>query len=90
LAGEVAEGRLATADINEALLASFLDTHDLPEPDLLIRTCNEQRLSNFLLWQLAYTELYFAEVAWPDFTKEELLKAVAAYNGRERKYGAIK
>jgi undecaprenyl diphosphate synthase len=90
LAGEVAEGRLAATDINEALLASFLDTHDLPEPDLLIRTCNEQRLSNFLLWQLAYTELYFAEVAWPDFTKEELLKAVAAYNGRERKYGAIK
>ena len=62
----------------------------LPEPDLLIRTCNEQRVSNFLLWQLAYTELYFTPVSWPDFSKEELEKAVEAYNKRDRKFGLVK
>lgn len=84
------EGELATEDITEEYMSGMLDTHDLPEPDLLIRTCNEQRISNFLLWQLAYTEFYFTPVAWPDFTKEELLKAVEAYNHRDRKYGLIK
>jgi undecaprenyl diphosphate synthase len=87
IALDVAKGQLAADDICEDTISQYLDTHDLPEPDLLIRTCNEQRISNFLLWQMAYTELYFTEVPWPDFTKEELLKAVAAYNNRERRYG---
>lgn len=85
-----AEGRLRPEDITEQVVEGFLDTAGLPEPDLLIRTCNEQRISNFLLWQLAYTELYFTPVAWPDFTKDELLRAVEAYNHRDRKYGGIK
>ena len=71
-------------------ISSTLDTAGLPEPDLLIRTCGEQRISNFLLWQLAYTEFYFTPVAWPDFTKEELEKAVEAYNHRDRRYGLVK
>ncbi len=90
LADDVAEGSLKAEDITEDKIGSMLDTHDLPEPDLLIRTCNEQRISNFLLWQLAYTELYFTSVAWPDFSKEELEKAVEAYNKRDRRYGLVK
>lgn len=84
------EGKLKAADITEDYLSGLLDTKGLPEPDLLIRTCNEQRISNFLLWQLAYTEFYFTPVAWPDFSKEELVKAVEAYNHRDRRYGLIK
>ncbi len=87
---EVREGKLSAEDVDEACIAAHLDTAGLPEPDLLIRTCNEQRISNFLLWQLAYTEFYFTPVAWPDFTKEELIKAVEAYNRRDRRYGALK
>ena len=90
LSKDVEEGRLKPEDINAELVSDTLDTKGLPEPDLLIRTCNEQRISNFLLWQLAYTEFYFTPVAWPDFTKEELEKAIEAYNHRERKYGLIK
>lgn len=90
LAQEVKEGKLSPEEITEQRLSDSLDTHGLPEPDLLIRTCNEQRISNFLLWQLAYTEFYFTEVAWPDFSKEELIKAVEAYNHRDRKYGGIR
>lgn len=77
-------------DINQELFGEMLDTHGLPEPDLLIRTCNEQRISNFLLWQLAYTEFYFTEVPWPDFSKEELIRAVEAYNHRDRRFGLVK
>ena len=77
-------------EITEETLSGFLDTAGIPEPDLLIRTCNEQRISNFLLWQLAYTEFYFTPVLWPDFTKEELIKAVEAYNHRDRKFGGLK
>lgn len=84
------EGNLHANQVTEEYLEGMLDTHDLPEPDLLIRTCNEQRISNFLLWQLAYTEFYFTSVAWPDFTKEELIKAVEAYNHRDRRYGLVK
>lgn len=84
------KGELTPEDVTEDSLSGMLDTHGLPEPDLLIRTCNEQRISNFLLWQLAYTEFYFTPVAWPDFTKEELMKAVEAYNHRDRRYGLIK
>ena len=89
IAGKVKEGELDPSDITEQYLSDMLDTKGLPEPDLLIRTCNEQRNSNFLLWQLAYTEFYFTPVAWPDFSKEELIKAVEAYNHRDRRYGRI-
>ena len=89
LAGQVKDGTLRKEDITEQLLSDTLDTKGLPEPDLLISTCNEQRISNFLLWQLAYTEFYFTEVAWPDFTKEELEKAIVSYNKRDRKYGMV-
>lgn len=87
---KVQAGELQIEDITEQSFGKMLDTHDLPEPDLLIRTCNEQRISNFLLWQLAYTEFYFTEVPWPDFTREELIKAVEAYNHRDRRYGLVK
>jgi undecaprenyl diphosphate synthase len=90
VAADMAQGRISEGDITEKLVGDRLDTHGLPEPDLLIRTCNEQRVSNFLLWQLAYTELYFTPVSWPDFSKEELEKAVEAYNKRDRKFGLVK
>lgn len=90
LAEDVAQGNLGAEEITEEKISDTLDTGGLPEPDLLIRTCNEQRISNFLLWQLAYTELYFTPVAWPDFSKEELEKAVLAYNKRDRRYGLVK
>jgi undecaprenyl diphosphate synthase len=86
---DIRRGALAPQEISEQLLSDYLDTHGIPEPDLLIRTCNEQRISNFLLWQLAYTEFYFTPVAWPDFDKKELVKAVEAYNQRDRRYGKI-
>lgn len=89
LAAKVEEGTLKKEEITERMISDTLDTHNLPEPDLLIRTCNELRISNFLLWQLAYTEFYFTEIAWPDFTKEELEKAIVSYNKRDRKYGAV-
>lgn len=90
LAEKVEGGTIKAEEISEQLISDTLDTKGIPEPDLLIRTCNEQRISNFLLWQLAYTEFYFTPVAWPDFSKEELIKAVEAYNHRNRKYGGIK
>lgn len=90
LAAKVAVGELKAEDIEESLIEAELDTAGIPDPDLLIRTSGELRLSNFLLWQLAYTEMYVTEVLWPDFTKEELMKAVEAYNLRDRRYGAVK
>ena len=84
------EGKIETEQINETLFASYLDTHDIPDPDLMIRTSGEQRLSNYLLWQLAYAEFYFTDVLWPDFTKEELAKAIEYYNGRDRRFGGVK
>ena len=86
---DIRKGSLAPQEISETLMESYLDTHGIPEPDLLIRTCNEQRISNFLLWQLAYTEFYVTPVAWPDFDRKELVKAVEAYNHRDRRYGRI-
>lgn len=86
---DIQSGVLVPGDITEQTVSSYLDTRGIPEPDLLIRTCNEQRISNFLLWQLAYTEFYVTPVAWPDFDKEELVKAVEAYNHRDRRYGRI-
>lgn len=90
IAENVKEGKITASEITEQLISDTLDTKGIPEPDLLIRTCNEQRISNFLLWQLAYTEFYFTPVAWPDFSKEELEKAVEAYNHRDRRYGLLK
>lgn len=87
---DMAKGNLKAGEITEEKIEAYLDTAGLPDPDLLIRTCNEQRISNFLLWQLAYTEFYFTPVAWPDFSKEELEKAVRAYNQRDRRYGLLK
>ena len=89
IAAEAEAGRLKSHEITEERMSGFLDTAGLPEPDLLIRTCNEQRISNFLLWQLAYTEFYFTPVPWPDFTREELIKAVEAYNHRDRRHGGL-
>lgn len=76
--------------IDEELLDSCLDTAGIPDPDLLIRTCGDQRISNFLLWQIAYSELYFSDKAWPDFDRAELEKAIEAYGRRERRYGGVK
>lgn len=90
IARDCADGKLAVEDITEEQFSAYLDTAEVPEPDLLIRTSGELRLSNFLLWQLAYTEFYFTEVPWPAFTKEELAKAIEKYNSRERRYGGVK
>ena len=90
LAAQAVQGQLDPDSITEDDISNALDTAGIPDPDLLIRTCSEQRLSNFLLWQLAYTEFYISPVPWPDFTKEELVKAVEAYNHRDRRYGGLK
>ncbi len=88
IAQAVAEGRLAPGAIDEATFGGFLQTAGIPDPDLIIRTSGEQRLSNFLLWQAAYAEFVFQEVLWPDYGAEHLAEAVAAYIRRERRYGA--
>ena len=87
---DVKEGILDAEQIDEKLFETYLDTHDIPDPDLMIRTSGEQRLSNYLLWQLAYSEFYFTDVLWPDFTKEDLAEAIAYYNGRDRRFGGVK
>ncbi len=87
---DIKAGKLVEDEITDKVLNNYLDTAGLPDPDLLIRTCSEQRISNFLLWQLAYTEFYFSDLAWPDFNKEELTRAIEAYNGRNRKFGGLK
>lgn len=86
----VKEGVLNPEDIDETYISDNLDTAGIPDPDLLIRTSGEQRVSNFLLWQLAYTEFYFADCHWPDFNKDELIKAIEAYNSRDRRFGNAK
>lgn len=83
------DGQFSLEDLDEEKFENYLDTNGIPAPDLLIRTSGEQRLSNYLLWQLAYSELYFTEVAWPDFTKEELVKAIEDYNNRDRRFGNL-
>lgn len=90
LSEKVAAGELLPEDIDEQSIASELDTAGLPDPDLMIRTSGEQRISNYMLWQLAYAEFYFTSVPWPDFNKEELEKAVSAYNNRDRRFGLVK
>ena len=89
MASDLRAGNITEDEISEAVFADYLDTAGIPDPDLLIRTSGELRLSNFLLWQLAYSEFYFTDVPWPDFGKEELEKAIAAYNRRDRRYGGI-
>ncbi len=83
-------GNITIDEVTPELFSSYLDTKDIPDPDLLIRTSGEQRLSNYLLWQLAYSEFYFTDVAWPDFHKKELEQAVYAYNKRDRRFGGLK
>ena len=90
IAHEVKEGRISTDDIDEKVIASHLYTKDQPDPDLLIRTSGEERISNFLLWQLSYAELYFTEKYWPEFTEEEFFKALKSYAQRERRWGKVK
>lgn len=90
LAQDCVDNKQDPAEITEAVIGRYLDTHGIPDPDLLIRTSGEQRLSNFLLWQLAYTEFYFTDVHWPAFTKEELIKAIEQYNKRDRRFGGVK
>ncbi|MBB5263137.1 undecaprenyl diphosphate synthase [Catenibacillus scindens] len=89
MAGDVAEGKLKSWEITEQVFSRYLDTWDIPDPDLMIRTSGEQRLSNFLLWQLAYTEFYFTDVLWPDFGRDELIAAIEQYNLRERRFGGV-
>ena len=90
LAKDCVEGKVNPDEISEALFDTYLDTHDIPDPDLMIRTSGEQRLSNYLLWQLAYSEFYFTDVPWPDFSKKELEKAIEQYNKRDRRFGGVK
>ncbi len=89
LAAAVRAGRTAPDEIDERTFAAYLDTHDLPDPDLLIRTSGEMRLSNFLLWQLAYTEIFITETFWPDFDVDELQAILQAYQRRERRFGKV-
>ncbi len=89
MAEDVAGGRRRAEELSEEVFEEYLDTRGIPDPDLLIRTSGEERLSNFLLWQLAYTEFYFTDVLWPDFDKKELQKAVDYYNQRDRRFGGV-
>lgn len=89
IAEEVKQGKIEPAQINEQLISGYLSTHNLPDPELLIRTSGEQRISNYLLWQIAYTELYFTEKYWPEFNEEELYKAIVEYQNRDRRFGKL-
>lgn len=86
---DIRAGQLDPGDITETILSDYLDTKGIPDPDLLIRTSGEQRLSNYLLWQMAYTEFYFTDVLWPDFDRVELEKAVEFYRNRDRRFGGV-
>ena len=90
MAQDVADGKVSPDQITEDTIGSYLDTAGVPDPDLLIRTSGEQRLSNFLMWQLAYTELYVTDCLWPDFDEKELEKAIFQYNKRDRRFGGVK
>ena len=89
IADEVSKGEISLDDITEDYISQHLDTADIPDPDLLIRTSGELRTSNFLPWQLSYSEFYFCDTLWPDFDKEALKKAIDYYNGRERRFGGV-
>ena len=87
MALDVAAGRVQPTDVTEASLSGYLATAGMPDPELLIRTSGEQRISNFLLWQLAYTELYITDLLWPDFRRQHFQEAIQAYQRRERRFG---
>lgn len=87
IAEEVKTGKIDIKDIDDKMISSYLYTRDIPDPDILIRTSGEQRVSNYLLWQLAYTEFFFTDTLWPDFNKDELLDIIKKFNNRERRYG---
>jgi len=89
-AKEIATGKLSESDLTEEKFSSFLYTKGMPDPELLIRTGGDMRISNFLLWQLAYTELYVTDTLWPDFDKSHLEEAIVAYQSRERRFGKVK
>jgi len=89
IATDVADGKLHPDQVNDRVLARHLYAPDMPDPDLLVRTSGEYRLSNFLLWELAYAELVFTDVLWPDFRREDLFAAIAEYQGRHRRFGAL-
>ena len=90
IAQKAVQGGISVEEISEEMIANELDTAGIPDPDLMIRTSGEQRISNYLLWQLAYAEFYFTPVPWPDFNKEELRKAIEVYQNRDRRYGLVK
>jgi undecaprenyl diphosphate synthase len=90
IADEAASGRLKSSQIDEKVFAGYLQTNGLPEPDLLIRTSGERRISNFMLWQMAYTEIYVTDVLWPDFDEEDFYEAIIDFQGRERRFGQIR
>lgn len=87
IAKEVEQGKLASKDIDEALISAHMQTNFMPDPDLLIRTGGEERISNYLLWQIAYSELYFCDTYWPDFMEEDIQKAIEVYQSRQRRFG---
>ena len=89
-AAECAEGKRKPEDLDETLFSTYLDSAGIPDPELIIRPSGEQRLSNFLLWQCAYSEFYYTDTLWPDFDEEELDKAIAAYQSRDRRFGGVK
>ena len=89
IADDLIEGKITPNDISEDLISENIDTAGMPDPDLMIRTGGEERISNFLPWQLAYTEFYFTDVNWPDFDEDELVKAIKKFNGRERRFGGV-
>lgn len=89
LCADVKAGECQPEEIDEQMFGRYLDTAGIPDPDLLIRTSGEQRLSNYLLWQLAYSEFYFTDVPWPDFGRDELVRAIEAYNKRDRRFGGL-
>jgi undecaprenyl diphosphate synthase len=87
IAEQYKSGKISTSDITDELVSNSLTTAGFPDPELLVRTSGEQRISNFLLWQIAYSELFFTDVLWPDFKEEDLYKAVISYQNRERRFG---
>jgi undecaprenyl diphosphate synthase len=87
MASDIQSGALKEEEITESKISQYLDTSGMPDPELLIRTSGEHRISNFLLWQISYAELFFTDVLWPDFRKEHLYEAILSYQGRERRFG---
>ena len=90
IAQRVENGELKAEEITDVMISDNLDTAGIPDPDLMIRTSGEQRISNYLLWQLAYAEMYFTPVPWPDFNREEFKKAIENYQNRDRRFGLVK